>query len=73
MKIWFDVSFSIEMNDSIFDLVDLLNIDIEIIRKKYIVNIKETFVLKVQYLIQLSNYDSFQYLLIRTFFKNVSK
>lgn len=62
MKIWFDVSFSIEMNDSIFDLVDLLNIDIEIIRKKYIVNIKETFlkllkVLKVQYLIQLSNYD----------------
>lgn len=73
MKIWFDVSFSIEMNDSIFDLVDLLNIDIEIIRKKYIVNIKETFVLKVQYLIQLSNYDSFQYLLIRTFVKNVSK
>lgn len=65
--------FSIEMNDSIFDLVDLLNIDIEIIRKKYIVNIKETFVLKVQYLIQLSNYDSFQYLLIRTFVKNVSK
>lgn len=57
MKIWFDVSFSIEMNDSIFDLVDLLNIDIEIIKKKYIVNIKETFVLKVQYLIQLSNYD----------------
>lgn len=73
MKIWFDVSFSIEMNDSIFDLVDLLNIDIEIIRKKYIVNIKETFVLKVQYLIQLSNYDSFQYLLIRIFVKNVSK
>lgn len=65
--------FSIEMNDSIFDLVDLLNIDIEIIRRKYIVNIKETFVLKVQYLIQLSNYDSFQYLLIRTFVKNVSK